>query len=68
MGPNCDPWIPLEISPQLDGLPLTITLLIRLDSQFLIHLIVLTVQNILCWLSNHKILFSTVWNALLKPS
>lgn len=28
----------LETSPQLDGLPITISLYIRLESQFLIHL------------------------------
>lgn len=41
MGPNIDPCgTLLETSPQLDGLPITISLCIRLDSQFLIHLFV----------------------------
>lgn len=39
MGPSIDPCgTLLETSPQLDGLPITISLCIRLDSQFLIHL------------------------------
>lgn len=41
MGPNIDPCgTLLETSPQLDGLPITISLCIRLDSQLLIHLFV----------------------------
>lgn len=47
MGPNIDPCgTQLETSPQLDGLPITISLSIRLDSQFLIHLFVFLLEPI----------------------
>lgn len=39
MGPSIDPCgTLLETSPQLDRLPITISLYIWLDNQFLIHL------------------------------
>lgn len=47
MGPNIDPCgTQLETSPQLDGLPITISLCIRLDSQFLIPLFVFLLEPI----------------------
>lgn len=47
MGPNIDPCgTQLETSPQLDGLPIMISLCIRLASQFLIHFFVFLCEPI----------------------
>jgi flagellar biosynthesis protein FliP len=57
MGPNIDPCgTLLETSPQLDGLPITISLYIRLDSQFLIHLFIFLLTPI-CAAVPFKIMF-----------
>lgn len=58
MGPNIDPCgTQLETSPQLDGLPITISLYIRLASQFLIHLFVFLLGTI-CLAVPFKIMYA----------
>ena len=70
MGPNIDPCgTQLETSPQLDGLPIMISLCIRLDSQFLIHLFVFLLGPI-CLAVPFKIMYvlfaDNLWTCIHK--